>query len=95
MLSLGDWRGGNLIGDKGATALADALMYVTITPPEFFLHFVYILFMIMGHYQGVFVSDLQPKQHVDGIVPQLQPNWRCWRCLDRWRLGVRHSFPFA
>jgi hypothetical protein len=28
------FRRGNLIGDKGATALADALMYVTITPPE-------------------------------------------------------------
>ena len=46
-LSLGDMRGGNLIGDKGATALADALMYVTITPPEMFLHFVYIFFLIM------------------------------------------------
>ncbi len=43
-------------------------------------------------FQGVVLSDLQPKQHIDGSEPQRQPNQRCWRCLDRCRPGVRLAF---
>ncbi len=32
-----------MISDKGATALADALMCVTITPSEIFLHFIHFV----------------------------------------------------
>ena len=66
--------GGNLIGDKGAAALADALMYVTIAPPEISLHFIHFV-SDNGPYHVVSVSDLQPKQHVDGIEPHIQRNW--------------------
>jgi hypothetical protein len=38
-LILGDRFEGNLIGDKGATALAEALMYAAIASPENFLIF--------------------------------------------------------
>ena len=41
-----------------------------------------------------FLFHLQPKQIVAEIIPRPEPNWRCWRCLDRWRLGVRQSFAF-
>jgi hypothetical protein len=44
----------------------------------------------MVHYQGVFVSDLQRKQNVADVEAQPQSDWRHWRCLDRWCLGVRH-----
>jgi hypothetical protein len=43
------------------------------------------------HYQGVFVSDLQRKQDVTTPGSRPQQDWRCWRCLDRWCLDVRHS----
>ncbi len=72
--------GGNLIGDNGATALADALMYVTITPPENFpAFFIHTLFLLMGTLRhpifldrkrsfGVFVCDLQQKQDIADVA---------------------------
>ncbi len=44
-LILGDRLGGNLIGDKGATALSEALMYVVITSPENSLIFITLNFV--------------------------------------------------
>jgi hypothetical protein len=94
------WLFDNQIGDAGAASIGGALAYVTPSPFQltffhketFFFGATRIFWIDKGHYQVVFVSDLQPKQHVAGIVTHRQPNWRCWRCLDRWCLGVRHSF---
>ncbi len=45
-----------------------------------------------GHYQGVFEFYLQPKQDVASTAPFIEQDWCCWRCLNRWCLGVRHCY---
>jgi hypothetical protein len=47
---------------------------ISFAPPDFF-GFISL--------SRLFKIDLQSKQHIEEIVPRLQPIWRRWRCLNR------------
>ncbi len=83
------------IGDAGASGIGAGLAYVSFVPLDkrpFPRHPTPFFVVDNGRYRGVFASYLQPKQDIEEILPLQKPNWRCWRCLDRWCLGVRQSF---
>jgi hypothetical protein len=87
----------NQIGDAGAVSIGGALAYITFSSFEWtFLHKDVFFgatrfFWIDKHNQ--IVSDLQPKQDVADVVAFWESYWRCWRCLDWRRLGVRWITP--
>ena len=58
----------NKIGDAGASGIGAGLAYVTS------LDELSSFRIDNGHYQGVFESDLQPKQDVADVEPQQQSN---------------------